>query len=1001
MVHRSLRGGLMATTTFCGAIFSAVAVPALVVALASALPTVVQAQDLTSGSLVGTVKSETGTPAAGATVTITGVNNGYTSTVTTDSSGKFSLTQIPTGSYAIEIVAADGAKTSATVQVSLGAVSNYDFTTAADTGTTEVVIRGKARRNLDFDRTTTGQVVDVQATASRVPVGRNLQSIVNLVPGISLNNNFAISGLDPAFGAISGSSPAENIYYVNGMNITNFRNFLGGSTVPFDFYDQIEVKTGGYPAEFGRSTGGAIIATTRSGSNVFHGGVNVYYEPAGMATQSTLYPLDFTDPDPNNHTSKRGYLPVTSQDESVWLSGPILKDHIYFFAFYNDRKLKAAQQTTDGTGAVTRTSYDTAGDPFWGGKLDFVLNPSQRLEYTYFTDDQTVLTDVASSHPVTVFDGKGGLNRIVKYTGKFTDWFTLSALYGRSTFNQSTLSTDDLMAAVFLNGDIVRGNSNLLVAFGKDYRENKRVDADFYYNLLGRHHTRIGFDEEDLGSDNISEYSGGVYYRYYGAGTDCGGTGTVTDNCVRVRHLNNNGSFTTTQSAWYAEDVWDVTDRLNLQIGLRNEDFNNKNKAGESFIHTKNQLAARLGATYDVFGDKSTKVSAFYGRYYLPIAANTNIRASGGEYFQQDFYTWTSRDADTLVPVLGPLLLAQNLEDGAIPKASTLVSQNIEPQFQDEYILGISKRLDNGWNVGASLTYRDLKSVLEDTDLSYSTACQELGIPLDDPDTDDVDENECGTFGSSGYVLINPGKPVIVELGGDFGGDWAGKTVTISPEAVGLPKAERTYAALTLTADRPWDGTWSFGGSVVISRSYGNYEGGVKSDNGQSDTGLTQDFDQPGWMDYSKGLLPNHHALSFKAYGAYAINDHVRFGYNVSVLSPRHYGCIGNYPFEDGRADNTTSTAWYCGGHATPRGKSFKGDWIKNIDVSAVYDLPIPVGTLEMRADIFNLLDFQGVTLFNEFGEASGDVGNISPTYGKPLGYQQPRYVRLGLSYKY
>ena len=66
--------------------------------------------------------------------------------------------------------------------------------------------------------------------------------------------------------SISGSSVAENVYLINGLDTTNFRNFTGSSTVPFEFYDTVEVKTGGYAAEFGKAIGGvAVTAFERLG----------------------------------------------------------------------------------------------------------------------------------------------------------------------------------------------------------------------------------------------------------------------------------------------------------------------------------------------------------------------------------------------------------------------------------------------------------------------------------------------------------------------------------------------------------------------------------------------------------------------------------------------------------------------------------------------------------------------------------------------------------------
>jgi hypothetical protein len=982
----SLRSGLLATTTICGAALSTMAGGALVATVATLLPTAVQAQDFTSGAIDGTVKTEAGTPAAGATVTLTGVSNGYTITATTDAVGHFSATQLPTGTYNVDIVAADGTKTEDTVMVSLGTTSNYDFVTKAPVAATEVVVRGKARRNLDFDRTTTGAVLDVQQLAARLPVGRSIEALADLVPGISVNDVFGPP-------SISGSSPAENIYYVNGMNVTNFRNFLGGTTIPFDFYDQVDVKTGGYSAEYGRSTGGAFVANTRSGSNQFHGGVSLYYTPDTMAADARIVASDLNSDD-HNYTS--GRTAFEQKEATVWLSGPIMKDHIYFFAFYNPRDFTTTSTNyrTDG-GDPWRTIETTKDSPFYGGKLDFVLNPRHRLEYTYFVDDQTATSMYNNYEEGTqsgVFAGSGGLTRIVKYTGKFTDWFTLSAMYGRSSYNQTTSSDLDGEASVFDGGAVIRGNPALTVDSGQDLRENLRVDADFYFNLIGRHHLKIGADKEELNANALTQYSGGVYYRYYGAGTNCGSTGTITDNCVRVRKLFSGGSFNIENKAWYIQDSWDISDRLNLSIGLRNDTFTNYNANGEAFLNSEDQRAWRVGASYDVFGDKSTKLTAFYGRYYLPIAGNTNIRLAGAEDFTQDFYTYTSRDPDTLVPVLGTELSHEVLSNGVAPLPDTVVDHNLKPQYQDEYVLGLEHRFSNGWKGSVNLMYRELGAVMEDADLDQGEFACDYLIGKGEITT-------CGSFGGSGYVLINPGSDVTVTLGDSFD-DAAGKVVTIPGDVLGFPQAERTYTALTFTLERPWDGKWFAAGSLALSRSYGNIEGGVKSDNGQDDTGLTQDFDEPGWMDGSTGLLPNHHGFSLKGQAAYQVTERILIGGTASLLSPRKYGCIGFYPLDDGRAVDTTATAWYCNGKLTPRGKSFDGDWINKIDVSASYEYPLAVGSVVFSAEIFNLLNSMGADQYDEFGEVGG-VGTLSNTYGMPSSYQTPRTVRLGAKYKF
>src|SRR3546814_8414578 len=94
-----------------------------------------------------------------------------------------------------------------------------------------------------------------------MPVERNVSSVALLAPGVA--------GGSAGFGGISfgGSSVAENAFYINGLNVTDFYNRVGFSEAPFDFYEEFQVKTGGYSVEFGRTTDGVVNAITKSGTN--------------------------------------------------------------------------------------------------------------------------------------------------------------------------------------------------------------------------------------------------------------------------------------------------------------------------------------------------------------------------------------------------------------------------------------------------------------------------------------------------------------------------------------------------------------------------------------------------------------------------------------------------------------------------------------------------------------------------------------------------------------
>lgn len=1016
MRTQTIRQRLLQSTMIGGAALMAlVAVPAVTLMT----PSVAVAQDFTTGTLQGTVTNTSGQPVSGATVTVTQNGRNQNRTYTTDASGRFRAPQIPVGTYTVTI-AGDGYEsyTDARVPVTLGGSASYDFTigrpgeSSATSELGEVVVVGTRAPTVDFDRTTTGITVDVQETFDRIPTQRTLAAIQLLAPSTSQG--------DSAFGnqiSVAGSSVGENVYYVNGFNITNFRNFVGGNTVPFEFYQQVDVKTGGYQAEFGRSTGGAIIAVTRSGGDEFQGGANVYYEPNSLRDTT---PDTFTgDPD-----STLGLDSLDTSDRSeanVWLSGPILQDHIYFFGFYNWRDFESTNEArTSGTGRLYTTT--TQDDPFYGGKLDFYLNQDHRLELTYFSDDQSQDTETFDGVTRSLSQNfAGGETKIAKYTGNFTDWFTLSALYGEGSFNQSVIGDLDTEFSILdLTGALIRGNSALQITTGEDQRKMYRVDADFYVNnLFGDHHIRVGFDREDLESTTTAIYSGGRYYRYYTAGPGGAYGGAVAPGAIYVRDrlYNNSGSFSTEQTAFYIQDAWDFSDRLSLQLGLRAEKFRNMNADDEVFVETDYDLSPRLGLTYDVFGDRSTSFKAFYGRYYIPIAANTNIRMAGNELFTQDFYNISSiggsfaptaaglsaclnaAPRNNCVPTFaGGPVFSEILSPGIVPQAQSLVSQNLEAQYQDEFIVGVEHEISgmgifDGWTVGANYVFRDLKKVMEDFDTNYiiENYCAAAGISA----------ANCGSINGSGYVLLNPGSDLIITPDSTTFPFLAGQTITISNDILDIPEAKRTYKALELTFERPWDGSWSLQGSAVFAESKGNIEGGVKSDNGQADTGLTQDFDEPGWTDGSYGFLPNHRGQTYKLFGSYAVTEDITVGANAILQSPRKYGCIGGYPNGDGRASPATMTAWYCDGKLTPRGSQFEGEWYKSVDLSVSWNLPfsgIP-GRVQVRADVFNVFDFESATDFVEAGEQA--LLDPNPDYRQISSYQTPRYIRLGLSYQF
>lgn len=316
------------------------------------------AQDYTTGVIVGSVRGPDGnTPVTSGTVTVVSNDQGFTRTTTVGADGSFRVPSLPTGTYTVTI-AAPGFQTVAdpTVAVAAGTSNTFVFTmgaggvssTADAAGGTgnEIVVIGRAVRANDFAQTTTGLLVDVDELTQTVPVARNQTALILLAPGTTAG--------DAGFGnfaSIGGATVAENSYYVNGLNTTDFRNFLGSSIVPFEFYESLDVQTGGYQAEFGRALGGFVNATTERGTNDFRGGAILTYNPDVAANDSPNTFAQFNEADYRE-----------SGDATLFLSGPLIRDRIFFYGFYNPRFLR----NEDTVIASQQRLVTTGRTPFWG-----------------------------------------------------------------------------------------------------------------------------------------------------------------------------------------------------------------------------------------------------------------------------------------------------------------------------------------------------------------------------------------------------------------------------------------------------------------------------------------------------------------------------------------------------------------------------------------------------------------------------------------------------------
>ncbi len=619
-------------------------------ALALVAPRAAYAQNNTTGAIYGRAS-------ASSTITVEHLGMGFKRTAAANADGAFLIASLPPGSYQVTFTADRGAPRTQTVEVAIGSGTKVEGSDVVQMD--KFTVGALSINPVDFSNTTSVSIY-TDKQLDLLPVLRSTTDIALLSPGtVQGDATFPF----PSFG---GASVAENAYFINGFNVTSFYRGLGGATIPFEFYNQFEVNTGAYSAEFGRSTGGVINATSKSGSNRFRFAANAYYDPNELrANRPNIYYTNAAGAVVPFAYFSRRYS--ESSDVNLSASGPLWKHRLFVYGLYQWRS--RVDKDTNGT---TRYDRRVSHDPFWALKVDFLPFKNHHLEYTgldassrstttQWSYDFNLKQIIPTVAPGISYSDSGGKTHIGRYTGTFFDRLTLSALVGRGQSNRTTRSNLDHVSRVddARTGSVVRlaGGPTLQVTDAIDTRKAVRIDAEYAFNLAGSHRLRAGWDQEHNLSDDASVYGGGAFYRYErvtpGQTLQGGIVPAGVTQVVRRQIFRSGGAFTVDSDAWYVEDNWTtLKNRLVVRAGLRNESFVNRDKNQIPFISIDRQLAPRLGAAYDLFGQQKTKIFANYGRYHLPIASNVNSGQAGAQLLVTEWFALSSVGTDSQ-PTLG------------------------------------------------------------------------------------------------------------------------------------------------------------------------------------------------------------------------------------------------------------------------------------------------------------------------------------------------------------
>jgi carboxypeptidase family protein/TonB-dependent receptor-like protein len=962
------------------------------------------AQEVT-GSIQGEVKDQHGAVVPNALVTVSSAQRSFKAT--TDKEGAYRFISLQPGVYTVAASAKGFTEAKVeNVTVELGKTLNVVVEVRA-AGTSETVtVTGASEPIVDVTSTkvatnVTQQQIDV------LPKTLNFSSIINVAPGTRNETNAGGFQID-------GASGSENRFVVDGLDVTRVFGGTLGSTknIPYDFVREVQVKSGGYEAEFGGATGGVINVVTRSGSNDWHGEVRVDYssdrfrghDNPDLRRQLTDVTKAQYFSNPQGKDDTRLFAPTFT------VSGPIYKNKLWFFTSYAPEFNRQQQQldlisVTAGAPAEVKLNSRLLTQTV---KNDYFI---ARVDYTPFSKLQINGSFINS--PTKTNGGFGGTLRQTTSTTTFNDprydfkggyvpswqgavnaiWtptasLVVSARIGRNYLNDKGGNYDIPVNTVqpiiqnpctpalgaCVSGSTSTGNpiiaSNSLTLFDITKRTNYNFDASYIKRLFGQQHIfKGGYQRSDLFNNILNERSGGYVDFYYGQSYQLDPTHSVKGlyGYYDTNIFGLQGKASSTNQGMFFQDQWQVHPRLTLNLGVRFENeflpaypidlskhpslsASDLESRGEKLVNFGwgDKIAPRIGGAFDVFGDGKLKVYASYSVFYDIMKYDMARGSGGGEFWIRNVYKLDQLEFRGITPDNHPGAFIDGPIDLRLPSIGLGDPPGIDP--------ALKPMKEHEYTVGADYALKP--------DLLVSARFTRKNL---DKAIDDIGHVVPGV--GEEYTIGNPG----------FG---------IGDSFYHSAKAVRRYTGLELRIDKRFSNNWYGNLSYVYSQLYGNYGGLASSDEfGRANPNINRYFDNlalsyDNFGRLANGDLATDRPNTFKAFGDY------RFGWLKRVTTD-----IGMSQFAYQGTPVTTSVSILIPGggafsvYPNGRGDLGRTPWQTQTDLLVNNRIRLNERmTLKFQINVTNLWDERNV--IGQYTGGQGAQNMLAP--GQSVSYAKP-----------
>jgi outer membrane receptor protein involved in Fe transport len=979
-----------------------------------------RAQTSTTGTIEGTVADTNGAPVPNVTITVSSPNLIRPQSAQSDDEGRYQILNLPPGRYTVTVAATSGFGEfkQENIEVNLSKSSKADVT-LQPAGTSAVVdVTDTSGATVDVSQNTSGTNVSTEQF-SNFPTQRTVQSLYSIAPTV------ARSGLRDASGrdrdpSVAGSSGPENNYILDGVNTTDPAFGGSGANLPFEFVQEVEIKTGAYGAEYGKSTGGIFNVITKSGGNEFRGDAFGYFTTKSLVRETKSFP--FIGSAPNG---------FSELDAGFDIGGPIKKDRLWFFGAFNPQR----RENFFLTQTFRQNVSNQLTTPFYAGKLTYAVNNNHTLTLSTFGDFtkqkgflfgiNAVGAGSGFGADLNSFRGEiqtGGHNYTARLNSTITPtWIgefsfglhfqranaipeasvantplaidNFAIRFGNSVaavVDTNVSSTQGFVAFVDGRGGILERNY-VRQGFGlvtNQDRDRREFSARFQ-NLYGRHTFKYGFEYNQNRYTILTTSSGGprVFADPTGQETGAANPGNVMPGGIRI--TNNFGVCTVSGSNVICPAAG-LTTRVNDLIA------SGQAPAGITSASTDTTLTAAQLQVNPFLIRTSTRVRDFL-LDTQDKATTTNVQSF---YIQDDYklsrdvqfnfgLRWDFQQANGLNSRYVSL---NNFKDNMQPRVGLIwdftgrgkgkVFVNYARFLETPLPLDVNVRAggdeiqqDKQINVDR---YNAPANAVVTTGTAGGLGCLGCTATPVDPDLKPQSVNEV-TAGfeyeivkdlAIGFRGIYRAQGSVIEDGSfDNGttyflfnpGESLTDRIAGEREETGFTRfgrGRRYYRALEFTATKRFTNNYQFIASYVFSSLIGNYEGLFRNDNAQSDPNITSLFDLVGLLANSYGRLPNDRPHQFKFDGSYRTPFKLLIGASFRAQSGIPFNSA--IPDPAGIYGNNEGFAVPRGTAINPVTGSNRSPATYNLDLNAYY--PIQFGEnrqLRFQVDWFNVLNSQ------------------------------------------